>query len=86
MRTTIRIDDALYRSAKAQAALSGRSVGELIEDAVRVARSRDRAAERGPLADLPVFGGSGTLPGVDVNDSRALNDLLDEGVPLDALR
>lgn len=86
MRTTIRIDDALYRSAKAQAALSGRSVGQLIEDAVRVALSGDSSAPAGPLAELPVYGGSGTMPGVDVNDSRALNDLLDEDVPLDALR
>ena len=37
MRTTIRLDDALLREAKARAARAGRSLNEFIEDAVRVA-------------------------------------------------
>ena len=35
MRTTLTIDDDLYRRAKAHAALSGQSVGAVIEDALR---------------------------------------------------
>jgi hypothetical protein len=85
VRTTIRIDDDLYRRAKARAAESGRTVAELIEDAVRVAlQPRDRATE--PLRELPVHGGSGVLPGVDLSDSGALRDQMDEGVAADALR
>ena len=85
MRTTIRIDDDLYRRAKASAARSGRTVGQLIEDAVRVAlRPTLRADDEVP--DLPVFGGSGTLPGVDLADPRALIEVMDEGRPVDALR
>jgi predicted transcriptional regulator len=35
MRTTITIQDDLYRRVKSEAAATGRSVGELIEDALR---------------------------------------------------
>ncbi len=58
MRTTIRIDDDLYRRAKARAASSGQTVAELIEDAVRVAL-RPRRGDESVVAELPVFGGSG---------------------------
>lgn len=86
MRTTIRIDDALYRRAKEYAARSGRSVGEVIEDALRASlQPRRRPALEG-LPDLPVHGGSGTMPGVDITDNAALRDLMDEGESLDALR
>jgi hypothetical protein len=85
MRTTIRIDDGLYRRVKTRAAATGRTVGEVIEDAVRAAL---RARPEGPseLPPLPVFGGSGVLPGVDLASNVALRDLLDEGTGLDALR
>jgi len=85
VRTTVRIDDDLYRRAKADAARRGQTVGELMEDALRAALRRPSvtAAE---LPELPVFGGSGTMPGVDLGDSRALNDWMDAERDLDALR
>ncbi|MDZ7733643.1 MAG: ribbon-helix-helix protein, CopG family [Acidimicrobiia bacterium] len=85
MRTTIRIDDDLYRRAKARAVEQGRSVGELIEDAVRMALRPPRTSSA-DLPDLPVFGGSGTLPGVDLADARSLRDLMDDDDDVDALR
>lgn len=84
MRTTITIADELYRQAKAAAARRGRSVSQLIEDAVRVELLP--AAPDRSVPDLVVFGGSGTLPGVDLHDGAALADLLDRGVGVDALR
>jgi Ribbon-helix-helix protein, copG family len=85
VRTTITIDDDLYRQITSAAARSGRTVGSLIEDAVRDAlAARDRPP--GTLAPLPTFGGSGTLPGVDLGDSAALRELMDPGAGLDALR
>lgn len=86
MRTTVRIDDALYRRAKEYAARSGRSVGEVIEDALRASLQPRRGPALEALPDLPVYGGSGTMPGVDIADNAALRDLMDEDEPLDALR
>jgi len=85
VRTTIRIDDDLYRRAKASAARRGLTVGQLIEDAVRMAL-RPRAAAPAEVPDLPVFGGSGTMPGVDLADPRALRDVMDEDSGAGALR
>ncbi len=85
MRTTIRIDDALYRRAKAKSAESGRTVSELIEDAVRAALDKKRQT-KSSIAPLPVHGGSGVLPGVDLADSSALRERMDDGEALGALR
>ena len=66
MRTTVTIDDQLYRQLKSRAGASGRTVGALIEDAIRdLLAARDEAA-RSPLPPLPVFQGErGLMPGVD---------------------
>lgn len=85
MRTTITIDDDLYRRAKERAARTGRTVSGLIEDAVRAALKPRRHAGV-EMEPLPVFGGSGVMPGVDLSDTAALNDIMDSGEPIDALR
>lgn len=85
VRTTISIDDDLYRRAKERAARTGRTVSSLIEDAVREAL-RPRRNSGHDLKPLPVFGGSGVMPGVDLSDSSNLRDLMDTGEALDALR
>lgn len=84
MRTTIRISDELYREVKAQAARDGRTVGEVIEDALRAHRQRVRS--EATFAPLPAYGGSGVLPGVDIGDNASLRDLMDEDASPDALR
>jgi hypothetical protein len=84
VRTTINIDEDLYRRAKARAARAGQTVSELIEDAVRTAlRPRPRD---GTIPELPVVGGSGVLPGVDLTDNAALLEAMTTDAPLDALR
>ncbi|MEI2639769.1 MAG: ribbon-helix-helix domain-containing protein [Microthrixaceae bacterium] len=61
MRTTIRIDPDLYRRAKVNAARSGRTVSQLIKDAVRTAlQPRTEPFESAP--ELPVYGGTGLMP------------------------
>jgi hypothetical protein len=85
VRTTVRISDDLYRRVKARAAQDGRSVGAVIEDAVRAALEPTVAAS-GPLAPLPTFGGGGIMPGVDLTSNAALQDVMDEGAGVDALR
>jgi plasmid stability protein len=79
MRTTIRLDDALLRQAKARAAASGRSLNDFITDAVRAALAPRPAKGRG--ADLPTFRGRGLQPGVDLDDSAALLDLMERDEP-----
>lgn len=85
MRTTIRIDEGLYRRAKARAAQTGRTVSEVIEDAVRDALKPRRAGER-EAPPLPVFGGTGVLEGVDLGSSASLRDVMDAAEATDALR
>ena len=85
VRTTITIEEALYREAKAAAARSGRSVSELIQDAVRMCLAAP-APDAGGVPPLPIYGGSGVLPGVDLADAGALRELMDEGSGRDALR
>jgi hypothetical protein len=85
MRTTIRIDDEVYRRVKAKAARLGRPVAELIEEAVRDSL-RTSPREARPVEPLPVFGGSGTQPGVDLGSNAAVRDVMDEGVALHARR
>ena len=85
MRTTINIDEALYRRVKSRAAQTGRTVSEVIEDAVR-ASLRRRSRESSELPPLPVVGESGVLPGVDLVDNAAVRALMDEDADDDALR
>jgi len=82
MRTTVTIDDQLYRELKSRAGASGRTVGALIEDAVRDSLRAPEAIARAPLPPLPVSGSGGLMPGVDLTDNASLRELLDEGIPL----
>ncbi len=76
MRTTIRLDSILLRRAKATAASNGQSLNDFISDAVRAALGgRARAADAPPL---PTYKGRGLQPGVDLDDSAALLDLMEE--------
>lgn len=77
MRTTIRIDDRLLAEAKAQAARSGRTLTAVVEDALRAAlRRRERPGGTRP-PDLPTSPGGRLQPGVDLDDSAALLDLME---------
>ena len=77
MRTTIRIDEALLQEAKLLAVHSGRSLTAVIEDALREALARQRGAvPREPFV-LVTVGGHGLRPGVDLDDSAGLLDLLE---------
>lgn len=79
MRTTLHIDDQLMRAAKKAAAESGRTLTSVIEDALRRALTNgDRPAKPCP-SKLPVFNMGGTLPGVDLDNTAALIDLMEEG-------
>jgi len=79
MRTTILLSETLYRETKAAAAASGRTVTSLIEDALRERFARRSPRSKRPRrARLPVFRGKkGVRPGVDLDDSAGLLDVMD---------
>jgi plasmid stability protein len=79
VRTTVNIDDHLLAEAKVIAAQGHRSLGDVVNDALRLALS-DRSGGSGTRGRvvLPVDGGSGLHPGVDLDDKDALAAILDD--------
>ncbi len=78
MRTTIRMDDELLRRAKEHAASSGTTLTHVIEDAVRQLLARRRVSRVREPVRLPTFRGEGLQPGIDLDDTAALVELMDE--------
>lgn len=76
MRTTVDLPDDLLNEARERAAREGRSLSDVVGDAVRSSFARTAAGERGPV-ELPTFDGGGLQPGVDLDDSAALLDLME---------
>jgi hypothetical protein len=79
MRTTLNIDDDLYRRAKTEAARVGTTVTALLEDALRARLQRAETAVEAPAVRLTTVGGNGVRPGIDLDDSAALLDAMDGG-------
>ena len=78
MRTTIRLDDDLLTAAKRIAVETGRTLTSVIEDALRQSLARRHTPEQPTAARLPVARGGGVLqPGVDLDDSAALLELME---------
>ena len=81
MRTTIRIDDRLLAEARARAAESGRTLTAVVDDALREAFARRATPDRPPRPKLPTYPASRLVPGVDLDDGAALQDLMERGEP-----
>jgi len=86
MRTTIRLDDALLTDAKTLAARTGRTLTKVIEDALREALARRPDGDGGGRrVSLPTDDGGGQKgglqPGVDLDDSAALLELMERDDP-----
>jgi len=78
MRTSLRINDELMREARQLAARTGKTLTAIIEDALRESfRKRNTVAR--VRVNLPTESGHGLLPGVDLDDSSALLDILEGG-------
>lgn len=81
MRTTVRLDDALARQAKLRAAEQGITFTQLIDEALRERlAARPQAKKAGPFR-LRSYGKGGVRPGVDLDDNRAVRDLMDDDAP-----
>jgi len=78
MRTTVRLDDGLLEQARREAARRGETLTALVERGLRlvVARPERRSSRR--RAETPVCReGGGTLPGVALDDTAALPDIIE---------
>ena len=77
MRTTIRIEEQLLKEAKQLAARRGKSLTSVIEDALRESLARQLDSGKRETVRLITFSGKGLLPGVDLDDSASLLDLME---------
>ena len=78
MRTTLNIADELLIEAKQLAARTGRTLTFVVEDALRLtlARARKTGKKAEPF-ELPTSGEGGPRPGVDLDSSAALLDIME---------
>ena len=76
--TTLRVHEALLRRAKAYARRHDLTLTAVMERALAsyLSNAEVSAAETSP-AVLPSFGRGGTRPGIDLDDTSALIDLMD---------
>lgn len=78
MRTTVSIDDHLLTEAKRIAAETNTSITALIEEALRELLARRRDADKTAPLELTTFRGRGLHPGVNLDDSAALRDIMEK--------
>lgn len=78
MKTTVRVSEALAMEARQLATETHTTLTALVEDALREWLRR-RAAPVRANAGLPTFRGQGLRPGVDLDSSAALLDLMESG-------
>ena len=77
MRTTVRLDERLLTEAKKYASESGRTLTSVLEDALRQALAKRRERPRTNPVRLRTVTGSGVRPGVDLDDSASLLELME---------
>ena len=76
MRTTIRINDDLLKGAKKRAAEEGLTLTALVEEGLRLVLSKAGPGPRTRI-ELPVSeAAGGVLPGVDLNRSSDLEEVM----------
>jgi len=79
MRTTVRLDPALMAQAKEEAARRGETLTALIERGLRLVLARPVWGQRKVRMRIPVSTARGGMrPGVDLDNSAALLDLLED--------
>jgi len=83
VKTTLILDDDLYRHAKVMASGRGCTVSSLVEDALRLLLNTDPATHF-PSQPMPAWDLG--RPRVDIDDSRAVREALDSARSHDALR
>jgi hypothetical protein len=76
MRTTVNLPDDLLQQAKLYAASRGATLTQVLEDSLRTQLSRQQDERRSERVPLPTAPGA-PRPGIDLDDSAALLDVMD---------
>lgn len=76
-RTTIYLPESLLSETKKLAAGTGRTLTGVIEDALREVLARKKRSKRASKPVFTTFSGKGLQPGVDLDNSAALLDLME---------
>ncbi len=78
MRTTLNLNDDLVRQAKQRAAAEDRTLTSVIEDALRRLLTAETSLRQEPYRVPVECGPRGMRRSIDLDDPRAIRDLLDE--------
>ncbi len=80
MRTTIDIDDELFREVKRYALETDRTMRAVVEEALRADLARKKQRRKAHrIEEVITFRGRGTKPGVDLDSTADLLDLMESG-------
>ncbi len=79
VRTTIKLDDDVFRAFKRRAAEHGTSLTHEIEEALRSDLAASTVMVDAESYEVPIFRGAAPMPGVDLNSNAALAEILDAG-------
>ncbi len=78
MRTTISIDDSLLEKAKEVALSRSCTLSEVVSDALReVIAAKPKFTGRAKAQPLLTFRGAGLRPGVDLNSTESLLEVME---------
>jgi len=76
MRTTIRLDETLLVEAKKYALAQGKTFTQMVEETLREKlMQRPKSQKKQPIR-LKTVSGNGVNPGIDLDDSAALLDMM----------
>lgn len=76
MRTTLNLDEQLLAAAKRRALEQRLSLSRVVEEALRESLAKPKAG--GEPVSLVTAGGPGLRPGVDLDDARSLQEIMDD--------
>ena len=79
VQTTLRMEEELLRKAKAVAVEEGETLTAFIEGAIRQRLEARNNAQTAPRPPIPLASGAGgLLPGIDIDDTSSLVDVMEE--------
>ncbi len=79
MRTTLVIPDSIYHRAKQAARAQGRTLSDIVTEAMTIQLARNKQEVQSGTAPYRIKPVSMGVPQVDVNDREALSRRMDEG-------